>query len=69
MPENICDNCVTNVFLVFDFSQVCISSDTKLRLQRNRTVLHNIQREIVEEENGTVDCTPTISCDVINEEG
>lgn len=35
---------------VYDFSQLCIKSDMKLRLQRNRMVLDNIQKEIVEEE-------------------
>lgn len=50
MPENICTYCIKQIHLAYDFSQLCISSDAKLRLQRNRTVLHNIQREIVEEE-------------------
>lgn len=36
--------------VAYDFSQLCIKNDTKLRLQRNRMVLDNIQKEIVEEE-------------------
>lgn len=50
MPENICTYCIKQIHLAYDFSQLCISSDAKLRLQRNRMVLHNIQKEIIEEE-------------------
>lgn len=50
LPENICSCCVQQLHFAYDFSQLCVKSDTKLRLQRNRVVLDNIQKEIVEEE-------------------
>lgn len=50
LPENICSECIRHICRAYTFSQQCILSDKKLRLQRNQAEFDNIQLEIIEAE-------------------
>ncbi|XP_028155630.1 gastrula zinc finger protein XlCGF57.1 isoform X2 [Diabrotica virgifera virgifera] len=48
LPSNICSECTQAVFTAFDFVEICLASDARLRTQETRRMLREIEAEALE---------------------
>ncbi|CAG9837145.1 unnamed protein product [Diabrotica balteata] len=48
LPSNICSECTQGVLTAFDFVEICIASDARLRTQETRRMLRKIEAEALE---------------------